>query len=349
MTKSKNYSRTIGVFYGSNSGQYQQSLETGKLIVRELLAIGFNVVEIFLDKNGDWNLMAGGISNASQKKYSWKLDLNIQKKFCFSSRNGINIKEYKIDIVIPAFHGLPFEGGALQGLCDLLGVSYVGCGLTTSALSIDKILTKEMLAGYGLQTLPYLYFTKSEWENSSSDLFEAIMNTTGLPAYVKPARSGASIGVSLVNNISDLDDALESAFIIDDKVLIEKAVLEAQSLTVAITGNYFNNSELLTSKVVIQNSDGNKVLFNANDSVLNSIIELAKRVYVSLEATGTASIDIIRNPKSGEISVTEIDTMPHYVAMDIWELTDVSPSILLRELIRLADEKIRYSDLVKKT
>ena len=351
----KNYSRTIGVFYGSRSAEHSESCQTAALVVKSLVELGFNVVGIYLDVDGRWYLSPASDLNSRQSSLEpsadsnlvvndWTLHLNRSGKLHFSKKQMLRSEEFIIDLAFPAFHGLAGEDGTFQGLCDLLSVPYIGCGLTTSVLALDKVLAKDVLEVNELPTKPYAYFNDREWHEGAESLHQYLTQTLSYPLYVKPARLGGSVGVSRVDNDDDLVAAIDEAFEYDDKILIEEEVSNPIDMAVAVTGNYFDPDKIQVSKPMLSVNLGGSAAceIKLSATVVKKVSELSKRVFMAFEARGTAQIDFVYNLATKEVFITEIDTIAHNLSLPIWEQGGVSKGEVLRELVRLADQNLEY-------
>ena len=130
----------------------------------------------------------------------------------------------EIDVVFPILHGRFGEDGTIQGFLELLDLPYVGAGLLMSAIGMDKHTTKSVLKAAGVPVVPWVTVTRRDLDRDRA-LWERRIRALGLPAFVKPARAGSSVGVSKVSDWSELDAALETAFAEDSTVLVEQAVV----------------------------------------------------------------------------------------------------------------------------
>jgi len=149
---------------------------------------------------------------------------------------GMISKSVRIDVVFPTMHGTFGEDGSLMGLLRMAGVPFVGCDMTASAVAMDKVLTKQILAQEGIPLAPSIWFTKREWLDESASVLERISKLK-LPLFVKPAHLGSSIGITKVKEQSELQNALEVAVHYDDKVLVEEGVRNLIEITLPIMGD----------------------------------------------------------------------------------------------------------------
>src|SRR5690606_4503931 len=115
-------------------------------------------------------------------------------------------------------------------------IPYVGCSQATSAVTMDKVLTKLLLQQFGIETAEFMYFTRKEWLEEKEGIITGL-KTLGRDMFVKPARSGSSIGITRVQDPDDVEFAVDVAFHFDSKVIVERAVSNAADLTVAVLGN----------------------------------------------------------------------------------------------------------------
>ncbi len=182
---------------GGKSGEREISLLSGDACAAALRRKGFNVVEVDPAEQG------------------------FIKK----------IESAKPDVVFIALHGRDGEDGCIQGMCEVMGIPYTGPGVLASALAMDKCKAKTFYIASGLPTPHSMTLFKNEDYN-----IKDIVGTVGEKSVVKPAHEGSALGVSIVNTPSELDDAINEAFELDDEILVERFV-EGTEVTVAILGN----------------------------------------------------------------------------------------------------------------
>ncbi|NNE74474.1 MAG: D-alanine--D-alanine ligase, partial [Acidimicrobiales bacterium] len=137
-------------------------------------------------------------------------------------------------VVLPILHGPMGEDGTVQGLLELAGVPYVGCGVLGSALTMDKAKAKEVLAYAGIPQARYLAFNGHHWKPEQA---ADVARELGLPVFVKPANMGSSIGVSKAASIDDLADAVELALTYDEWIVIEEAIV-GREIECSVLGNH---------------------------------------------------------------------------------------------------------------
>ena len=374
---------TIGVFFGSRSPEHDISIVTGQLIISGLKGLGYPVMPIYISKKGEWligdnlgtikKFTAGDFDTEKFKKYHLDLEKS-QGKLVFRKK-GLTGKEIVIDLAFPAFHGANGEDGTFQGLLEMFNVPYVGCDVTSSAITMDKILTKQICEQQNIPTAKFVYFAIKEWNKSRIQLLENIREQLGYPVFVKPARLGSSIGIIKAKIDRELEEAIEVALHYGERVLIEAAVENLMDLTVSVIGQ----DEPIPS--LIQESVFGDELFSYDDKYLNDggtqlgkamgnlviparldekvsaeIRNMAIKVFKVLGCRGIARVDFLYNKIAKKFLITEVNTLPGTLYHHLWAKSGVELPELLKRLIQFAQEahadKNRYqttfdSDLLK--
>ena len=219
----------------------------------------------------------------------------------------LKLKEINPDKVFLALHGSPGEDGTVQGLLEIMGIPYTGCGVISSAVSIDKDLTKRVLKSYGIPVPAGITIFKGEKVNPEDFEF---------PCVVKPSRAGSSVGVSLVKTDSEFESALEEAFHYDSKVIVEE-FLPGKELTVGVV-----NGRALTPIEIVPGREfydytakyedtSTRYLVPApvNKNLERRLKSIAEEVYRVLECRGAVRVDFRLN-QYGSPFVLEINTIP---------------------------------------
>ena len=196
--------RNIAIVCGGHSGEFEISMASGKMAFKYIDRKKYHPFLIVIE-NGQWY----GLADNGEKVPVNKADFTLEKE-------GETIR---FDAVFNAIHGTPGEDGKLQGYFDLLGIPYTSCGVDASALSFNKFLCNRFVRSFDIKTAASFSFLKGE----KTDKVE-ILKQLGLPVFVKPSRSGSSVGISKVNRPEEFDEAVEKAFKEDNRILIEEAI-----------------------------------------------------------------------------------------------------------------------------
>lgn len=258
----------------------------------------------------------------------------------------------EVDIVFPILHGPWGEDGTLQGLLELVGLPYVGSGVLASALGMDKHFTKTVLQQAGIPVAPWLTVTAYEWRQDA-DAVRSAAAGLGLPAFVKPARAGSSVGVTKVKDWSELDEAMEIALAEDDRVLIESMVT-GREVEIAVLGGRPGEPARasVAGEIVVSGRDfydfaakyldapGIDLVCPADltDAQLAQMADLAVRGFDAIGGEGLARVDFFLT--SDGFVVNEINTMPGFTPISMfprcWQESGLPYPALIDELIQVA-------------
>lgn len=220
----------IGVFFGGSSSEKDVSLEGGRNVYRKLNLDKYDKLPIFIDHQYRFWLIPETliIQNTCED-----LERLVE-------REGERVKyenlKNKIDFAFVIGHGKYLEDGCLQGLLELLKISYNGPGVLGAALGMNKYIQRKILQGSGINVPNYVAVKKIDWQKNKKMIQGEIQKKLKLPFYVKPSREGCSTAITKVKSIEQLDQALEKAFKWDLSALVEEGI-EGTEITVSILGN----------------------------------------------------------------------------------------------------------------
>ena len=211
----------IGVFFGSGSVEHDISIITANLIINGLKGLGYMVVPVYITKQGKWMLgeELGNLklfSNPNKKveensDYAeYYLDMQESVGKMVFKKKGILGKFITIDLAFPALHGTYGEDGTIQGLFEMFGLPYVGCGVPASAISMDKALSKIVMKDAGIPTTKFVTLLKVDWEKNR-ELEKERIRTLQYPLFVKPVHLGSSIGIGKAKDEKELEQKIEVA------------------------------------------------------------------------------------------------------------------------------------------
>ena len=257
-----------------------------------------------------------------------------------------------VDLVFPILHGPYGEDGTIQGMLELVGLPYVGSGVLASALGMDKHFTKTVFAQAGIPVAPWRTITAAQWANDEGLAYGAIA-TLGLPAFVKPARAGSSVGVSKVRTTDELAAAMQLALAEDDKVLIESTLVGREIEVAVLQGRPTEPTRAsVAGEVVVSGREfydfeakyldapGIDLVCPAalSDAELAEMQALAIRAFESIDAAGLARVDFFLTADGWVIN--EINTMPGFTPISMfpscWLASGYTYPELIDELIAVA-------------
>jgi len=252
-----------------------------------------------------------------------------------------------IDVVFPALHGTFGEDGTVQGLLELADLPYVGAGVLSSSLSMDKELMKRVCHERGLPVVEYVAICRTNLDTAE------VCKRLSFPMFVKPANLGSSVGISKAHNCAELDAALQLAAQFDRKIIVERGIT-GQELECAVLGNddpiASQPCEILPSREFYDYED--KYLLDQAKTVLPARIspekteelrKLAVECYRAVECSGMARVDFLLESASGRLYINEINTIPGFTSISMypkmWEHSGLPMPKLIDKLIDLALER----------
>ncbi len=320
--------KTIGILMGGYSGEYDVSIASGNVVYNSLVNQGFELFKVEIKESG-WEAL-----DATENRFPINKD-----DFSFE----IGDRKVKFDAVFNAVHGNPGEDGPLAGYFDMLGLPYSSSGQFASALTFNKAECNILLDRYGFRVATSV-FLHGEPNISEEEIIERL----GLPCFVKPCRSGSSLGVSRVTKAEDLSAAIQKAKEIDHKVIIESAIpgLElacgvsdhsGEIKSLAIThikppGEYFD----FESKY--DGSTEEITPAHIDTETYELIMRETEEVYRLLELKGLARIDYILD-ENGKPVLIEVNTVPGFSEESLLPKQAVYAGIDLPTLFRSSIEK----------
>lgn len=361
--------KKIAVIFGGKSAEHEVSILTAHIpIIPALKATGkFDVIPIYISEEGYWYSHEKMNNIEYFKNIDFRENILKEKKLELLFDNGLIIikpglvdKKIKIDVAFPAMHGTYGEDGSLMGLLRMAGVPYVGCDLFSSAISMDKVITKQILKSEGIKVVPFIWFAKDDWQKDKISLAEKLSKLTW-PLFVKPVHLGSSIAITKVKNKTELENAIEVAFHYDNKLLIEESIENLIEVTLPIMGN--NKPKLgyierpLNKSTFFDFNDkylsGNKKGSNKEikyselpakigDILSTGINHVGKKTYKTLGCSGIARIDFLIDKSSGDIYVNEVNTLPGSLYHHNWRARGISSSELVTELVELAEQNFEH-------
>ncbi|MFM6980228.1 MAG: D-alanine--D-alanine ligase family protein, partial [Micrococcales bacterium] len=262
-------------------------------------------------------------------------------------------KEYIVDVVFPVLHGPFGEDGTLQGYLELASIPYVGNGVFASAAGMDKEFSKSLFLNAGVPATAHVVIHKTDWLNDPESALEAVHKLGGTPLFVKPARAGSSVGVSKVNDMSEFDQAVATAFEHDSKLTVEHGLVgrevecavlsnfDGKPLRVSVAGEIIvKGREFYDFEAKYRDEDAVELVIPAvmSDAELAEMQSLARRAFAAIGGYGLGRVDFFLT-KQG-FFLNEINTLPGFTPYSmypkLWEASGVKYPELIDQLIQLA-------------
>jgi len=366
----------LAVLFGGRSPEHEVSIISALQVLNALDQSKYDLLPVYISKDGKWILGDETFLKPETFRDLKKItSRNTRMVLSPETEDGglveINhrlillrrLKKEKVDLFIPVFHGRFGEDGSIQGLFELAGAAYAGCGLLSSAIGIDKIASKLIAKSLNIPTSKGILVTEIDWRKQKSRLTEKLSDNLNFPLYVKPARLGSTIGVSRVESKKGLTEALEVAFFYDTRVLVEEGLKNAREINISLMGNnpyrFSVCEEPVTGKELLSfedkylsGSESNKGMAGAKRKIPalikktteRKIKDYAKEFFTHIDGKGIARLDFLISKDEKTILFNEINTMPGSLAFYLWAESGINFSRMLDQLIKLALENKQEKD-----
>ena len=344
----------VVVLYGGRSVEREVSRVSARTIVGALDPGRYEVVPMAVGQDGRFLSAAASAKLLAEGKVPERF-LAAESAAASQTLVPAEIGPGRADVVVPIIHGTTGEDGALQGFLEILGLPYVGAGVTGSAVGMDKTVFKALLRDAGIPHARAVSVSPREKDGVKGRV-EAL--GLPLPLFVKPACGGSSVGVTKVKRFEDLARALDLAFRYDERALVEEGV-DARELECAVLGNDDPKASIVGEIVPGHEfydyddkyrEDKAKLLIPADvpPAVGELVRRLAVQVFALCGLSGMARVDFFLERSTSRVLVNEANTLPGFTAISmypkLWEATGLPLPKLLDELIRLALERKERRD-----
>jgi D-alanine-D-alanine ligase len=350
----------VGVIFGGRSSEHEVSLVSATSVINALDGNKYEVIPIAITQEGRWLTRSDALRLLKNKSKIEHLPEHVllpdpRKQSLVLVKNGTSSGDDRpVDVLFPVLHGKYGEDGSLQGLMELADIPYVGAGVLGSAVGMDKIVQKQILAQEGIPIPDFISFTWTEYIASQAELIKKIEKKLKYPCFVKPANTGSSVGISKAHNRKELLDAIEYAGQYDRRVIVEKAISHAREIECSVLGND-DPIVSMPGEIVPSNEfydydakyvDGkSKVIIPARlpKSAVEKIRTIAVRTFKALDCSGMARVDFFVVGNGRKIYLNEINTIPGFTSISmypkLWEASGLSYPVLLEKLIQLAIDR----------
>ncbi len=361
----------VGVIFGGRSGEHEVSVRSARSVIEAFDRERYEVVPINISKAGRWlspaesaallpesarGLLPANVSGADEA-------LTIVGD---PSRRGLHRLEsvgrdgagtQGLDVVFPVMHGTYGEDGTIQGLLEMAGLPYVGCGVLASSCGMDKVAMKALFREAGLPICKHVWFLRGEWEREPERIRARVEKEIGYPCFVKPANLGSSVGISRAADAESLKRAVELAAEYDRKVIVEEG-LDAREIECAVMGNDEPEASLPGEYVVHDEqakfldytekySSTGHVEFVVPAPIPKRLAErvrrMAARAFKAIDGAGFARVDFFLRRDNGKLLLNELNTIPGLTDVSgfpkMWDATGTPFPEVLDRLVELAFER----------
>lgn len=373
----------VGVIFGGESVEHEVSIISAIQAMNKMDQEKYDIIPIYITKDREW------YTGDMLKDIEVYEDLDLVKKYgknvVLYYKDGSYVLQSKkfpkgivtdIDIAFPIVHGTNVEDGVLQGYLQSIGIPFVGGDVYASAVGQDKVYMKSLFKDSDLPMTKYVWFYDCDYKNDSEEVIKKV-NKLKYPVIVKPACTGSSVGIKVVDDESELVEAIDDAIQYDNKILVEEVVTNLKEVNISVVGNYEHQKVSEIEEVVSTNkfltyadkyisggkgklngmktpmktsskgmvSANRKLPADLSDKMKKEVGEIAIKAFKVLGSAGVCRIDFLIDEKSKKVYVNEINSIPGSLAFYLWEATGVKYTELLDELINIGikDYKKRVS------
>jgi D-alanine-D-alanine ligase len=359
----------VAVVFGGRSSEHGISAVTAGAVLRAIDRTKYDVLPIGITREGRWMLTADepermaitdrrvpaveDLAESTEGAVVLPVDPS-SREVVYSEPGAVPKALGEVDVVFPVLHGPYGEDGTLQGMLELSGVPYVGSGVLASAVGQDKEYMKRVFTSFGLKVGPYVVIRPREWERDESAARKKIIDFAGehgWPLFVKPARAGSSIGITKVEDLSGLDEAIAEAQRHDPKILVEAAV-RGREIECGVLE--FEDGPRASVPAEIPPPDAHAYYdFDAKyidstpgivpapltDEETAEVRRLAVEAFEAASCEGLVRADFFLT-QDGEFVINEINTMPGFTPISMypkmWEASGIAYPELIDRLVQAA-------------
>ena len=351
----------LAVIFGGVSSEHDISCLSAASILRNLDREKYEVYPVGITQDGRWyycpDCTADTVENGEWERLNGKVpalfppDRSVHGLVLL--RDG-KTETVRLDCVFPVLHGAGGEDGTIQGLLELAGIPYVGCGVAASANSMDKSITKVLVDAAGVRQAKYYLALRYDFERNAEGVVRTAADRLGsFPVFVKPCSQGSSVGVAKANDMLELAAGLTEAFKLDDKVLVEEFI-DGHEVECAVLGNHSPIASTVGEIAPAQEfytfdakykDEASQLYIPAHitPQQIETVRQNALRVYAALGCRGLSRVDFFVTHADGEVVFNELNSIPGFTSISMYPKLFAHEGIdypaLLDRLIGLALEE----------
>jgi D-alanine-D-alanine ligase len=329
------------LLFGGRSAEHEVSCVSAVAIHDALVEAGHRVIPVGIDRDGAWYLV-----DDSHRPFQAKgrtVSLRVPEGILVAGEDEVGF-----DVVFPVLHGPFGEDGTVQGMFEIVGKPYVGCGVLGSAVAMDKDVARQMLTAAGLPTPRWEVVRSGEFADDPAGTVERITRSLGKTVFVKPASLGSSVGITKAETPAGIKDALDEAFRYGDKAIvdefvdgreIEVAILEGPRA--ALPGEVHSATEWYDYDAKYRDEESDfEVPARLTEQRTAEVQALAAQAFSALECRGLARVDFFFEEGGRGFVVNEVNTMPGFTPISgfpkMWMASGMTYAELCNELVDLA-------------
>ena len=354
--------KTVAFLFGGVSTEHEVSRMSATSVIGNADSSKYNKVLVGITKDGRWYHYTGPVEDILNG--DWEKNGHITPAVLSpdAGHKGLILLEedswklLPVDVVFPVLHGRNGEDGTVQGLLEMSGIPYVGCGVAASANCMDKAIAKIIFNAHSIPNAAWLLAEPGVMEDAAA-FARRVEETLGWPAFVKPANSGSSVGVSRAEDAGELERALKEAFRYDAKVIVEECLV-GDEVEAAVMGNSHPEAAAVVGEIVpvrglydyegkyIDGSTELHIPARIDREDAAQMREIAVKAYKALGCEGLSRVDFfIRRgmPAGQRVVLNEINTLPGFTNISMYPklfmASGLSYAGIIDRLIELALER----------
>ncbi|MCI8465642.1 MAG: D-alanine--D-alanine ligase [Lachnospiraceae bacterium] len=345
--------QTVAVFFGGQSSEHEISCLSAANVADNINRDRYDVVLVGITKEGEWLFVD---SVEAVRSGSWKEstvrtvlspDASHHGLLILGANGGTEIR--RIDVAFPVLHGLYGEDGTIQGLFELAQIPYVGCGVLASAVSMDKLYTKQIVETLGIRQAAYVAVRKEEL-SCMETVVARVEEKISYPVFVKPCNAGSSRGVTKAENREKLVSGLLEAAEHDRKILVEEtiigreiecAVLGGSEVKASGVGEILAAADFYDYEAKYHNAESKTVVDpNLPEETVEELRRDATLIFRAVDGFGLSRVDFFVTRDGNQVVFNEINTLPGFTAISmypmLWENRGIAKHQLVEKLIQMA-------------
>ena len=349
---------SVCILFGGISPEHEVSLRSAESVLNNIDHEKYNLLPVGITEEGEW-ILYGGKDYSELPTGAWKNNPN-NRRAAISPVRGQGLLSFeddcvvreRIDVVFPVLHGENGEVGAMQGLLQMAGIPYVGPHVASSAVAMDKTLTKLVVDHAGVPQAAWELVRSIELENRMENTLDTLELRFRYPMFVKPAGTGSSVGVSKATDREALRNALRNAAKFDTKILVEEFI-HGREIEVAVMGNgnpVASSCGEIDSGAEFYDYDA-KYITDTSTAYIPARIpeegqeivrEAAVKVYSAIGCYGLSRVDFFVTFEENRVGFNEINTLPGFTSISMYPKLYAASGFpyeeFVDELLRLALE-----------
>lgn len=365
----------IAMMFGGKSVEHEVSIISGIQAIMSMDTEKYDVVPVYITKKNEM-YVGDDIGKIDSYKDIDGLLAKSQRVILINQGDQVVLMPYPlkvfgkkavipVDIAFPIVHGTNVEDGALQGYLKTIGIPFVGCDVTASAVGMDKYVSKIVVKESGVPVLDGFCFTTSDYADMDR-LVARVEEQVGYPAIVKPLNLGSSVGISIAQDRVELVKSIDDAFTYAKKIIVEHAITQLREINCAVLGDeneavaseceeplhtkdilsyedkYLSNSKSGGSKGMA--SVSRKIPAELSPEQREEVRAMAVKSFQALGCNGVARIDFMIDEATGKLYFNEINTIPGSLSFYLWDPIGVPYQELLDRMVQLSLKRVREEE-----